>query len=313
MSASVLGTSSAPATPWSGAGRDQRARARRRGAQHRSHPEPDDAGGEDPPAAEEVAERAADEQQRAEREQIRVDDPLLGGEAAVQVGADRREGDVDERAVQEDRARAEDARQQGQLLAPCGARRTGRRGGRRPALVTAVGSHARTVRARRQRCQPQPCARCRAAGRSSAARLPLAGSAAAPRRGSPKAVLDGARARRSGRPVRVSRAPRRAPGPATIVAMRPPAAAPRAAARIGGPLVVGDDQEAGGPQLAEERRARCGRGSGRRPRPTQSWVSSQRFGVIQTKAAGSPRAGRAPARRSPPGHGSGSALRATSS
>ena len=41
--------------------------------------------GEDPPAAEPVAERAEDEQERGERERVGVDDPLQVAEAGVEV------------------------------------------------------------------------------------------------------------------------------------------------------------------------------------------------------------------------------------
>ena len=49
---------------------------------------------EDPPLAVEVAERATDQDQRAEREQIGVGDPLLPGEAAAEVALDGRQRDV---------------------------------------------------------------------------------------------------------------------------------------------------------------------------------------------------------------------------
>ena len=63
---------------------DRSARARRCTL---TAPKPGDADGEDPPLAVEVAERAADEDQRAEREQIGVGDPLLAGQAAAEVAA----------------------------------------------------------------------------------------------------------------------------------------------------------------------------------------------------------------------------------
>ena len=57
---------------------DQQTGARRDRAQHRADAEADEPGGEHAPAAEHVAERAADQQQRGERQQVRLDDPLLG-------------------------------------------------------------------------------------------------------------------------------------------------------------------------------------------------------------------------------------------
>ena len=68
-------------------------------------------------AAEEVAERAADEDQRAEREQVGVDDPLLEREAAAEVALDRRQRDVDDRRVDEHDRRPEDAGDERQPLA----------------------------------------------------------------------------------------------------------------------------------------------------------------------------------------------------
>jgi len=95
---------------------DQRSRVGCRGAQKRRDAEPRDPCREDPPPPEEVAERSADQQERAEREQVGVDDPLLRREAAVEVSADRRQRDVHERAVEEHGRGAEDAREQRQLL-----------------------------------------------------------------------------------------------------------------------------------------------------------------------------------------------------
>ena len=119
ISASVLGTSSAPAIPWAPAGEDQELGARRHRAQQRADPEADQPDREDPPAPVQVAERSADQQQRAERQQIRLDHPLLISERAAQVRADRRQRDVDDRAVEEHDARAEDARDQRRPLDVC--------------------------------------------------------------------------------------------------------------------------------------------------------------------------------------------------
>ena len=67
--------------------------------------------------AEDVAERPADEDQRAERQQVRVDDPLLQREAASEIALDRRQRDVDDRRVDEDDRRAEDAGHEDQPFA----------------------------------------------------------------------------------------------------------------------------------------------------------------------------------------------------
>ena len=72
---------------------------------------------EDPLLAEEVAERAADEDQRAEREQVRVDDPLLEREPAAEVVLDRGQRDVDDGRVDEHDRRAEDAGDEDQSFA----------------------------------------------------------------------------------------------------------------------------------------------------------------------------------------------------
>ena len=76
-----------------------------------------DADREHAPLAEEVAERAADQDQRAEREQVGVRDPLLPGEAAAQVLADGRQSDVDRGRVQARDERPHDRREQRELLA----------------------------------------------------------------------------------------------------------------------------------------------------------------------------------------------------
>ena len=62
-----------------------------------------------PPAAEEVAERSADEDQRAEGQQVRVDDPLLERQPAAEVVLDRGQRDVHDRRVDEHDRRPEDA------------------------------------------------------------------------------------------------------------------------------------------------------------------------------------------------------------
>ena len=114
--ASDPGTSSAPATPC-------RARAPIRNSEvgaiaqsDRGDAEGDQADDEDPAAAELVAEAAADQQQRDQRQRVGLDHPLLAGEADVEPVADRRQGDVDDGAVEEDDGGAEDRRDQRQAL-----------------------------------------------------------------------------------------------------------------------------------------------------------------------------------------------------
>jgi hypothetical protein len=69
---------------------DQRLDARGDGAARRCDAETGRAQDEQTPLAEDISERAADQDQRAQRQQIRVDDPLLALEATAQVAADRR-------------------------------------------------------------------------------------------------------------------------------------------------------------------------------------------------------------------------------
>ena len=62
------------------------------------------------PAAVDVAERAAEEQQRAEGDEVAVEDPLETAQAGVEVLADGRQRHVDDGPVEERDARAEHRR-----------------------------------------------------------------------------------------------------------------------------------------------------------------------------------------------------------
>jgi hypothetical protein len=90
-----------PRDPLQRARRDQQLGCRGERAHDRGDAEADQPGGEHLAAAEQVAERAADQQQRAERQQVGLDDPLLRREPGVEVVADRRERDVDDGPVDE--------------------------------------------------------------------------------------------------------------------------------------------------------------------------------------------------------------------
>ena len=81
-------------------------------AQHRDHAEAGDAEREHAPLAEDVAERPADQDQGAERQQVRVRDPLLPGQPAPEIGADRRQRHVDGGGVQPGDERPHDGREQ---------------------------------------------------------------------------------------------------------------------------------------------------------------------------------------------------------
>ena len=88
-------------------GHDERFGVRCDRAQHRSAGEPNHPEQEDAPAAEEVTERATEQQEAGEGQGVCVHDPLQAREAGVEVLADRRQRDVDDRGVERGEARAE--------------------------------------------------------------------------------------------------------------------------------------------------------------------------------------------------------------
>jgi type IV secretory pathway VirB10-like protein len=96
MIANEFGVSSAPATP-ERSSRDQRFVGRSHGTGQRQNAKGTDTEREHAPPAVDVAERPADQNQRAERQQIRVRDPLLRLQAAAEIVLNRRECDVDDR------------------------------------------------------------------------------------------------------------------------------------------------------------------------------------------------------------------------
>ena len=114
--ASEPGTSSAPAIPCSARAPTRNSSEGASAQSAEVAPKATQAGDEHPPPPELVAERAADQQQRDHRQHVGLDHPLLPGQAGVEVVADRRQGDVDDGAVEEDDGRAEDRRDQGQAL-----------------------------------------------------------------------------------------------------------------------------------------------------------------------------------------------------
>ena len=59
------------------------------------------------PAPVAVAERAAEQDQRREREQVAVDRPLEAGDVGVEVASELRQRDVDDRGLEERDRRAE--------------------------------------------------------------------------------------------------------------------------------------------------------------------------------------------------------------
>ena len=117
ITASPAGVRIAPAIPCRPRARISDGAVRRQRAEHRGDAERRDADHEDAPRAEEIAERAADEEQRAERQQVGVDDPLLEREPAAEVALDRGQRDVDDARVDEDDDRPEDAGDQDEPVA----------------------------------------------------------------------------------------------------------------------------------------------------------------------------------------------------
>ena len=56
---------------------------------------------EHPPPAEQVGGAAAEQEEAGEGQRVRVDDPLQAGGREAEVVADRRQGDVDDRDVED--------------------------------------------------------------------------------------------------------------------------------------------------------------------------------------------------------------------
>ncbi|KGD19443.1 hypothetical protein DO70_4434 [Burkholderia pseudomallei] len=79
---------------------DERRRVRGDAADERCDGEEREPGGEQPARAEPVAERAGRQHQARERERVGVDDPLQARDARMQIDADARERDVDDRHVE---------------------------------------------------------------------------------------------------------------------------------------------------------------------------------------------------------------------
>ena len=104
--------SRAPAAPRSDAlqdpGGDQHLPARRERAEQRGRGEPEQARDEHHAAPVDVAEGAAGDDQRAERQQVRVHHPLQAAELEIEVATDRRQRNRDDARLQKRRSRAED-------------------------------------------------------------------------------------------------------------------------------------------------------------------------------------------------------------
>ena len=129
-------------------------------AQDRGHPEADQPGREHPPLAQDVAQRAADQDQRGQRDQVGVGRPLLTGEAAAEVVADGRERHVDHRGVHGDDGGAQDAGHQDQALAVIAHHPSIAWGSRFPAdtrRYAGIERHSERVFRYRRLSQPPSC------------------------------------------------------------------------------------------------------------------------------------------------------------
>ena len=100
--ASTPGAAIAAPTPWSGAGGHEPLGRLRQPAEERGEREDGDAAEEQPAAAEDVAEPAAEQQQAAEGEGEGVQHPGEGSRAEAQVGVDLGERDVHDRRVEDE-------------------------------------------------------------------------------------------------------------------------------------------------------------------------------------------------------------------
>ena len=147
---------------------DQRAGGRREAAEERGEREPDEPDGEHAPAPVAIAERTRREQERGQREEVRVEHVLQLAQGRVELLRQHRDDDVHDRGVDERERRAQDRDEE---HAPP-----------RSAVVADRPAHPRDVR----RCaRPRAALTGRRARRASGSR----------RRGSPRRSRDRWRAR----------------------------------------------------------------------------------------------------------------------
>ena len=97
-----------------GPGGDEHLDVGRQRAEHGGDAEATHAHGIHRPSPEPVTEGAAEQDERGQRQGVGVDHPLEPGEVGVEVAADRREGDVDDRAVEQGDPAAQDRGGEGQ-------------------------------------------------------------------------------------------------------------------------------------------------------------------------------------------------------
>ena len=98
---SAAGETSAAPRPWSAARDDQPRLAVGEPAEERRGREEDEPGEEHPLAADQVAGATAEQQEPAEQERVRVDDPLEARLGDPELRLDRRERDVHDRRVED--------------------------------------------------------------------------------------------------------------------------------------------------------------------------------------------------------------------
>ena len=103
-----------------GTSRDEPSGALREAAGQRGRGEEDQAGDEQAPTSEKIGQPTAEEQEAAEHEHVRVDDPREVVLREVEVRADRRERDVDDRGVEDDDELRCREQRQGQPLVGAG-------------------------------------------------------------------------------------------------------------------------------------------------------------------------------------------------
>ncbi len=108
ITASAAGVSTAPHTPWSARETTSSSIVGASGAEHRRDPEADHTELEHAARSEQVAERAAHQDQRCERDEVGVRRPLLAGEPTAEVLVNGRKGDVHDGRVDRHHRRAED-------------------------------------------------------------------------------------------------------------------------------------------------------------------------------------------------------------
>ena len=101
-SESAAGESSAAPRPWTARAAISVPSLCGEPAGKRGDPEQDETDDEQPATTEQVGQAAAEQQEAAEHEHVRVDDPRQVVLGEVQISADRRQRDVDDRRVEDD-------------------------------------------------------------------------------------------------------------------------------------------------------------------------------------------------------------------